>query len=163
MTQSGQFQLCMACSEKLRQCEWCRKPLDKANSAQPSAPKRERLKVRVMVLAADRGKPVQEEWIRKELQAMGAGTGIGVMNDWFDLADKPVKIHDSRHYGQSSVQLKDEGDNTFKVEIDGSDPGTVDLDRKAGSHRVVRQTLSSSVATLVLYLVFEVQEAQALP
>lgn len=123
-----------------------------------------RLVVMVKVLAADRGRPAAEEWIRKALVALGATGDVGVQADWFPLGAETVPLHDSKHFGQAALALRDPGDGKpLMVEISGSHPATVALARRAGEQRLVRHTIASSIASLDFYLAFRVEAAATSP
>ncbi|HEY3399884.1 MAG TPA: hypothetical protein VGK03_04570 [Geothrix sp.] len=116
-----------------------------------------KLTVLVKVLAADRGRPATEDWILKELAALGAVGEVGVQTDWFPLGPGTVPLHDSKHYGQAALALRDPGEGKpLTVEISGTHPAAVELPRRAGERRVVKHTLASSIASLDLYLAFRV-------
>lgn len=123
-----------------------------------------RLVVLVKVLAADRGRPAAEAWIRKALVALGAPGDVGVQADWFPLGAETVPLHDSKHFGQAALALRDPGEGKpLLVEISGSHPATVALARRAGEQRLVRHTLASSIAALDFYLAFRVEAAATSP
>ena len=141
---------------------WMPKPKPSGSGAFVSLPSdlTSKLVVTAMVLAEDRGKPIKEDWIKKELQKMGALGQVGVTEEWFSLVPGKVHVlHDSRHYGHAEMVLEDKGeDKPFTVNIEGT---VVELPRKLGEHRLVKHTLSSSVASMDLYVALSVEEVAA--
>lgn len=120
------------------------------------------LVVQVKVLQADRRLPVAEDWILKELAKLGVTEKVGVQGDWCALASASLKIHDSKHYGQAALALRDPGPSQpLLVEILGSSHATVPLLRQVGERRVVKHTISSSIASLDFYLAFQVLASPA--
>ncbi len=140
---------------------WMLKPKPAGSATFVSLPDlNSKLVVTAMVLGGERGKPIQEELIKKELQKMGALGQIGVTEEWFSLVPGKVHVlHDSRHYGHAEMVLEDRGeDKPFAVNVEGT---VVELPRKLGEHKLVKHTLSSSVASMDLYLAFKVEEVAA--
>jgi hypothetical protein len=159
MTTSGSFQLCMNCSDRLQACERCKTQL-------PAKPAAETVGIvlEMRMLAADRGKPPEEAWIRKALLAMGAPAGVGVISGWTTLGPEAITLHDSRHFGEAVLAWRDAGaDAPLKVEITGSRMQTFDLPRLIGTQRVVKHTVSSSIASMDLFLAFRVVAASGTP
>lgn len=116
--------------------------------------------VLVKVLTADRRNPATEPWILQALAALGATGEVGTQADWFPLGPERVQLHDSRHFGQAALALRDPGEGKpLIVEISGTHPATVELARRAGERRLVRHTIASSVASLDFYLAFRVEAA----
>lgn len=111
----------------------------------------------VRLLSAGRGTPSTEDWIRRELAALGAPAEVGAISGWEALGSEPVTLHDSRHYGQAVLSWRDPGGEApLRVEISGSQMQAFDLPRAAGTQRVVKHTLASSIATMDLFLAFRV-------
>lgn len=150
MTASGQFQLCKACSERLRECEQCRRPLPSTGA----------VVVKVKVMTPDGGSPPEEEWIRQEMKAMQIPYGVGTPSSrWIILGKERLTIHDSKHFGQLYLSVKDPGGNApLRIEITGSHPATVEIPRTPGSHRLVQHTIASSIASRDYYFAFTVEE-----
>lgn len=123
-----------------------------------------RLVVLVKVLGPDRRNPATEDWILKALAALGAPGGVGTQADWFPLGPETVPLHDSRHFGQAALALRDPGEGKpLIVEISGTHPTTVELARRAGEQRLIKHTIASSIASLDFYLAFRVEAAPTAP
>lgn len=242
MTASGSFELCMACSERLQECERCRKTLPPAAPAvkgtedgqytygrwsytfevrnkgsrsegyhgtlayggrvlpaprindyahtpwgpmywvgEPmvlfgghgwmprpvaSRPTGRRvappdpladLVVRVKVIAAERGAPPAEDWIRDSLQAMQVPYGFGSGEQWHVLGKEPMTIIDSRHFGQVFLSLPDAvGEGPFRVQVTGTQPAAIEIPRLLGARKIAHHASSSSIAARDFYFAFEV-------
>lgn len=153
MTSSGQFQLCKACSERLRECEQCRKHLPSTGSVM----------VKVKVMTPDGGSAPEEEWIRQAMKAMQIPLGVGTpSSQWITLGREPLTIHDSRHFGKLCLAVRDPGgESPLRVEITGTQAATVEIPRTPGSHRIVQHTISSSVASRDYYFALSVERGMA--
>lgn len=242
MTASGSFALCMACSERLQECERCRRALPPAAPAVsgtddgqyaygrwtytfeirnkgsksegyhgslayagrplpaprindyahtpwgpmywvgepmvlfgghgwmprpvPSRPKGQLvapadpladLAVRVKVIAAERGAPPAEDWIRESLQAMQVPYGFGSGEQWHVLGKEPITIIDSKHFGQVFLSLPNAtGEGPFHVQVTGTQPATIEIPRRLGARKIVHHESSSSIAAMDFYFAFEV-------
>ncbi len=114
--------------------------------------------VQVKVLAADRGAPPEEAWIRQEMKAMQIPEGVGSGSQWITLGKDPVTIHDSKHFGQVYLAVVDPGGGApLRLEISGSRSATVEIPRKPGTHRIVPHTTASSIASLDFYFAVAVE------
>ena len=133
----------------------------KGHEVEPPVPSA-RLIVKVKVLAAERGAPPEEEWIRQELKAMQVPEGVGSGSQWITLGKEPVKILDSKHFGHVSLALPNpEGTSPFLIEISGSHPATHELPRIDGTRRIIPYTLPTAIAAMDFYFAFQVEEAPA--
>ena len=133
------------------------KPVGRQVSASEQAV---RLIVKVKVLAADRGAPPEEDWIRRELKAMQIPAGVGSGERWITLGQEPVTILDAKHFGQVSLALANpEGTSPFLIEISGTQPAQHELPRTAGARRLIQHTSSSSIAAIDFYFAFQVEAA----
>ncbi len=240
MTMSGSFRLCMACSGKLKECEWCRKPLGgkidesrdgtyasgpweyrfsiaqkgtrsegyhgkllcsgspvpepaglndhyatpwgplywvgrpvtlfgghgwmpRPRTSRPAGkplpePKRMTVLVKVLAAGVQGGKPIEEEWIRKELGGLGVKDPC-MGRDWFPLGWEGVVFEDTKRFGRASVRLRRSGaDKPLAVETRNFDrPGiATELPRQEGATKLIRHTLSSGMEDRDLYLALRV-------
>lgn len=119
------------------------------------------LVVKVKVLAPERGEPPAEEWIRRLMKQMQIPHGVGSGEQWYVLSAKPVKIHDTKHFGQAYLAVEDPGDGKpLRLVITGSQPTTVEVSREPGTHQLVPHTIASSVASMDFWFALSVETAQ---
>ncbi len=119
------------------------------------------LVLKVKVLAAERGAPPAEAWIREALRAMQVPAGVGSGEQWHALGKEPLTITDSKHFGQTYLSLPDAGgDGPFLVQVTGSQPATIEVPRAAGARKLAHHVSSSSISALDFYFAFEVVPAE---
>jgi hypothetical protein len=122
------------------------------------------VQVRVKVLAAERGAPPEEEWIRQMMKGMQIPQGVGSGNQWHTLTREPITIMGSKHFGEVYLALVDPGGEApLRLEITGARPATVELPREPGTRRLIKHTSSDSDAALEFYFAVEVVPAAAQP
>jgi predicted secreted protein len=117
--------------------------------------------VLAMVLAAAPGKTqaAVEPWVRKALSKLGV-KAFEVERGWFPLTDQALVLHDTKEDGSLTVRLAQaREDATLQVLLGGSTPARIDLTRKDGATRVVRQTLTAGLEPFERYLAFRVERA----
>jgi hypothetical protein len=106
------------------------------------------------------GASALEPWIVTELTQRGVARP-GAAGDWTPLGADALTLHDSKHYGLLQARLaRAEAGQPFVVEVDGDEP-SLELAPQAGAHRLTHCTLTSSVASMEVYLAFKVDAAPA--
>ncbi|MDP2875826.1 MAG: hypothetical protein Q8O00_06545 [Holophaga sp.] len=114
--------------------------------------------VKVKVLAAERGDAPEEEWIRREMQAMQIPKGVGSGSQWITLGKEPVTIQSSRYFGQVFLAVLDPGgESPLRLEITGARPLTIEIPRAPGTKKIVPYTTATVPTSIDYFFAIEVE------
>ena len=122
--------------------------------------------IRVMIRQVrPAGRPAEkqaavEEWISEEMKSLGHEHTMALAQGWVELTDHPYTAHDSRHYGLAVLRLAKVTDKEVVIAISGrgGDDVTVTIANRPGAHKLIQHTISSSIASMDLYLAFLIAE-----
>ncbi|MCE5278355.1 MAG: hypothetical protein ABFD92_01275 [Planctomycetaceae bacterium] len=98
--------------------------------------------------------PELAPWIKTALSEAGA-KNITIVDKEFLLTPAPVVLHDSRHFGHCEISLGPvAADKGISVSADGE---MIELPYRNGATKLAKHTISSSVASMDLYLALRVE------
>lgn len=141
--------------------------LDGPATAPTTQPKATTIVMLRQVQPSDRPVELQdrvENWIVQEMKSLGHKGAEGTAKGWVELTDRPYTVHDSRHYGLAVVRMAKVTDTDITIMISGREGDkevAVTLSNRPGSHKLIKHTISSSIASLDLYLAFGIAEPTA--
>jgi hypothetical protein len=137
---------------------WMLKPSPSGKSgrllADPSGKQQAAVFVQVLYPTANVNKSELADWVKAALEKEGV-KDAKVDMDWFVLTPAPIVLHDSRHYGRLAINLGNvTPGKSITVE---ADRGKIELPYRDGATKLVEHTMSTSMASTVMYLAFRVE------
>ena len=137
---------------------WMLKPSPSGESgrllADPSGKQQVAVFVQVLRPDVNIGKRELTDWVKAALEKEGV-KNARVHMDWFVLTAAPIVLHDSKHYGRSVINLGNvTPDKSITVGLDGE---SIELPYRDGATKLVKHTISSSIASMDMYLAFRVE------
>lgn len=141
---------------------WMPKPKVSAPAGRPlPEPGTKAAPVVMMIVLGDSDQaadPKLDPWIAAELKAQGV-QNVAVQRPWVKVTEQLVMIHDTKLYGRLYARLGSGTGDTISVIVEGVQPTKIDIPRKTGATKLVKQTLADHLGNqLPLYLAFRVDE-----
>jgi len=100
------------------------------------------------------GKRELADWVKAALEKEGV-KDARINIDWFIVTPTPVVLEDSRHFGHAEISLGSATpDKSIVIETDS---GKIELPYRNGATKLVKHTVSSSIASIDLYLAFRIE------
>jgi predicted secreted protein len=100
-----------------------------------------------------------DPWLQAELEKLGVKAAV-VEKPWWVLNDQAVTVYDAKLYGTLLARLAEPREpESLKVILDGTEPGSIALDRKDGATKLVARKLGGLEQDKSIYLAFRVEKA----